>query len=284
MKRASYFDVGEIILYGKYKNKKGIIKSFGDDGKGNPTVEIEPIPKGRKQNKTIGLFKIWKQKTPKEAAMSDKLVTRFIAQQRVASRYVRKNAGLNVGETWEDERKMVRIHRYRPSIKMTDLTNAGKRGKTCEQADLYNLDWNQEMEKDADTYATVIQMAAKSGGFKQALKKMEEIDKSLGGGHLQRNPRGKLKGVHTTPAGFSELKVDGENIRVESGFESWVIRDKVDRNNEPTCISKGSRKSIAQMYRWVKDNLSKLQKMTYQQAVQAISNEGIEHHSYCAMD
>jgi hypothetical protein len=53
------FKVGDEILYGKYKNKRGKIIAFGQNHKGQITVEIEPIPKGRKQNKTIGLFKIW---------------------------------------------------------------------------------------------------------------------------------------------------------------------------------------------------------------------------------
>jgi hypothetical protein len=53
------FEVGDTILYGKYKNKKGKIVSFGTNPKGQATVVIEPIPKGRKQNKEMGLFKIW---------------------------------------------------------------------------------------------------------------------------------------------------------------------------------------------------------------------------------
>jgi len=59
-KQAGYFNVGDVILWGKYKNKKGRIVNFHDDGKGHPLVEIEPIPKGRKQNKTFQLFKVWK--------------------------------------------------------------------------------------------------------------------------------------------------------------------------------------------------------------------------------
>lgn len=61
--RASFFDVGDIILYGKYKNKRGKVVNFGRDRKGNPLVEIEPIPKGRKQNKVFGLFRIWHDPT-----------------------------------------------------------------------------------------------------------------------------------------------------------------------------------------------------------------------------
>jgi hypothetical protein len=67
---ASYFEVGNIVLYGKYKNKRGRIVQFGEDKWGNPTVEIEPIPKGRKQNKVFGLFKIWRADV-KEKALAE---------------------------------------------------------------------------------------------------------------------------------------------------------------------------------------------------------------------
>ena len=55
----TYFKIGDVVLMGKYKNKRGAIVGFDRDGWGNPTVEIEPIPRGRKQNKTVGLYKIW---------------------------------------------------------------------------------------------------------------------------------------------------------------------------------------------------------------------------------
>ena len=37
-----------------------VFKSTLEDKWGNPTVEIEPIPKGRKKNRLIGLFRIWR--------------------------------------------------------------------------------------------------------------------------------------------------------------------------------------------------------------------------------
>ena len=58
--KRAYFKIGDVVLMGKYKNKRGAIVGFGQDKWGNPTVEIEPTPKGRKQNKTIGLYKIWR--------------------------------------------------------------------------------------------------------------------------------------------------------------------------------------------------------------------------------
>jgi hypothetical protein len=76
------------VLYGKYKNHKGKVISFGQDKWGNPTVEIEPIPKGRKQNKIFGLFRIWRADVKEKALAEQKaqqeqdnqLVTRVTAR------------------------------------------------------------------------------------------------------------------------------------------------------------------------------------------------------------
>lgn len=69
----AYFEVGDVVLMGKYKNARGVIVGFGQDKWGNPTVEIEPSPKGRKQNRIIGLFKIWRADV-KERAMKQRAV------------------------------------------------------------------------------------------------------------------------------------------------------------------------------------------------------------------
>ena len=58
--KKSYFKIGDVVLMGKYKNMRGTVIGFGQDKWGNPTVTIEPTPKGRKQNRIIGLYKIWR--------------------------------------------------------------------------------------------------------------------------------------------------------------------------------------------------------------------------------
>jgi hypothetical protein len=52
-------NIGDPVLYGKYKNKAGVIVGFDKDDKGNPLVLVDPVPKGRKQTKAIQLFRIW---------------------------------------------------------------------------------------------------------------------------------------------------------------------------------------------------------------------------------
>lgn len=63
------FDVGDEVLYGKYKNKVARIAGFGLNPKGQETVELEPVPKGRKKNKVLGLYKIWTKGQVREFAM-----------------------------------------------------------------------------------------------------------------------------------------------------------------------------------------------------------------------
>jgi len=65
---ANYFKIGDPIFFGKYKNKPGKIVRFFKDGRGLPYVEVEPIPKGRKKNREMGLFNIWHQDTAKRAS------------------------------------------------------------------------------------------------------------------------------------------------------------------------------------------------------------------------
>jgi len=61
---SNFFNVGDPILYGKYKNKHGILNKIFMDEKGHPAVEILPVPQGRKKPVIMQMYKFWH--TPKE--------------------------------------------------------------------------------------------------------------------------------------------------------------------------------------------------------------------------
>jgi len=88
---SSYFSIGTEVLYGKWKNHRGRVVGFGADQYGNPTIEIEPIPKGRKKNKVLGLYRIWRADV-KEKAIAER--ARAEAAIRVASRYLTSKRNL----------------------------------------------------------------------------------------------------------------------------------------------------------------------------------------------
>lgn len=87
-----HFGVGDIVLYGKYKNHRGRIVKFDKDKWGNPTVEVEPIPKGRKQNKVFGLFKIWRADLKENALAEQAKAEQAKQAARVAARFMRRLA------------------------------------------------------------------------------------------------------------------------------------------------------------------------------------------------
>lgn len=58
------------------------------------------------------------------------LVARVVQRYRVARRYLTAGS-LPLGKTFQNDQ--VRVHRYSDSLRVTDLTDAGKRGKKCRE-------------------------------------------------------------------------------------------------------------------------------------------------------
>ena len=120
--------------------------------------------------------------------------------------------------------------------------------------------------------------------YKKALRGAEDVV-ALDEGRAKIQPR-SLRGVDVAPAGFKPVKIRGKHVYIEADYDSFRVKDLVDRNNEPTCIPafKGGKKSIKQFYRWVSDNISKIKSMKYYDVLGEMRKEGINYHDYCAMD
>jgi hypothetical protein len=78
-----FFAPGDEIVFGKYKNKHGIIERIWADDRGHPMIEIRPVPQGRKKNKIMGLYKIWHDPDPPDPEEEEKKT----AAERVVERY-----------------------------------------------------------------------------------------------------------------------------------------------------------------------------------------------------
>jgi hypothetical protein len=55
---AGMFKKGDHVLFGKWKNRRGKITAVYLDDRDRPTIDIEPVPKGRKKTVTMSLYKI----------------------------------------------------------------------------------------------------------------------------------------------------------------------------------------------------------------------------------
>lgn len=291
--QAAFLNVGDIILYGKYKNKKGRIVRFTTNEKGQPQVEIEPIPKGRKKNKVMGLFKIWSQRAKEEAQAKKEMEEKgevsepnppktgaeMIDLNRIVSRFVLARS-IPLGETVENG--MVRIHRYRDHYRVTDLTNAGKRGKKVRVMTLspsYSYQgkpdqWMDSMSKALGDYRTYDQVKSFIADLLADFPGEINVDES------------QERGVDVTPAGFQPLRIEGRGVVVEVGYKNFSVRNVADQFNLPTCIPaiQGGLKSIPVFYRWVKDNEAAIKRMTFPEVVKEMGRLGVKFHQYCAID
>lgn len=99
------FNVGDIVLYGRYKNHRGKITDIGIDDRGVPYVTVEPIPKGRKSPKTMGLFTLWREDHLKFAP--HRVAARYLEAQGSRVSAVVDGARL---EQWKKDLRLSLIH------------------------------------------------------------------------------------------------------------------------------------------------------------------------------
>lgn len=71
LKTAEFLDIGDRVLYGKYKNGVAIIKGWAKDKWGNPTVVLEKVTKDGRPGKIMvkQLFTIWKAEIKEKALL-----------------------------------------------------------------------------------------------------------------------------------------------------------------------------------------------------------------------
>lgn len=263
---AAYFNVGDDILYGRYKNKRGRVLRIYTDHRGVPTVEIEPVPKGRKSNVTMSLFKIWSERemAKSKAEQQSKTAARVLRAWRACS------SSLGRGDTYENG--MLRIHRYADHFRVWDLTNAGKRGKKVDVLLVLpsDQDWMINVSKELTKYTNYKDVVAFFESQSEHAKLRAETE----------------RGVDVTPAGFKPIRIEGKGVLIEVEYKYFSVRDQDDQHNLPTCIpaSKGGLKSIPVFYRWVQDNESAIKRMSYRDVLLEMNKLDIKYHSYCAMD
>lgn len=277
--QAAFFNVGDIILYGKYKNKKGKIISFGKNDKGQPTVEIEPIPKGRKKNKVMGLFKIWnvskKDEAIAEKQMQDEKNKEAAVVLRVAARFQKHARGLGLGDT--ATKGSIRVHRYSDMLKVWDLTNAGKRGKKVRVMSVglsYSYkgdkqDWLERMGGHALDYGSYDRFKAFLSDLQHDFPGEIEIDEN------------QSRGIDVLPAETREIKlkwtVGRENLDLKATPLEFLVNSSVlfaegeghmppgaKSFRQDTLYWARKKGDAARFYSWLSANEQQVQKMDIQ--------------------
>lgn len=211
-------------------------------------------------------------------SIAERVVARYkhhTMVERIAARSVQ---ALGIGETIEHG--TVRIHRFRESFRITDLTNAGKRGKRCRELAVI-MGYGPTRPANFDGYANAIQH---EHSYDAILRLFKDILVDFPGGiELHETEE---RGVDVLPGGFKPIALDLPNFSIEVALKDFVIRDKKDTDNLPTCIpaAKGGLREIPVLYRWVQENQSKMAHLTFGEMEKVLEQLGVKYHYYCAMD
>lgn len=151
----------------------------------------------------------------------------------------------------------VRLHRYASSIRLTDLANAGKRGKTVEVLSAYAYC------KDEETYLNGLgELLLECENFEAMKKAVEASVEGVSGFNSELMT---YKGVRVAPSvgDFKPLVLDNESVYVEINWDEYIIRDKKDRNNEPRIMDKKNT-DAKKFHKLVSENLEKFSKFNFQ--------------------
>jgi hypothetical protein len=199
---------------------------------------------------------------------------------------------LQIGQTVETDK--IRIHRFSPSYRVTDLTNAGKRGKTVDQFSVYDIDYYDkypQISKKFDFLGNEKDYKSALSKSKKAVEEAKKMAIEMGREIGSTIPYAKLeettyKGVEVKPAGFKKIKIRGKGVDIEADYDSFRIQNTDDKYKLETCIPaiKGKKKSINQFYRWLNDNKNRVKSMTFREINKELDKAGIKTHYFCAMD
>ncbi len=207
------------------------------------------------------------------------------AIEKMNKAYPVKN-GKEIGIGKKIESKWIRAERWASSIKVTDLQNAGKRGKKVDAFDLYDLDYIREKQPTA-TNLYLFECSLHKLDYETAEKWAKALveDAALHHQHVGFQMRTE-RGVDIAPAGFEKVTIQEKHFSINADNKGFTISDLDDRQNETRAISldKHGKKNAKKFYEWALKNKNNLSEKTFYNILQMMGKENIDYHQYCAMD
>lgn len=199
---------------------------------------------------------------------------------RVASRY---KEALGIGHSaFTDNMK---LHRYAESLRVTDMTNAGKRGKKVLEMTI-TVDTFKRDEADGvlNKVTAAILKANDYVAAKHAVEKLRAEDE------LIEIHEVTLRGVDVEPMGTT-LKLekkhpDGSIVRITSSPHDFLVNHSQEMHHpkdpsktfrQDTLYSPVKKQDGMQFYAWLKENLAEAGKMTMMQLRQKWDQLGINY-------
>lgn len=220
--------------------------------------------------------------------ITERIVGKFLDRklaERVTERYVQ---ALEIGQgVFTDHLK---LHHFHGSLRITDLTNAGKRGKKVKELTVIPKTHHDELSDKIikQAVSSILHM-----NYEQAKGHLESILQREGHGNLFDLHERELRGIDVEPRGTTiklEKKFpDGAIVSIESSPHDFRVTNSavISAPGKPahgfrqdtSYWPKGKKDGIV-FYGWIKDNLSKAANMTIQDLTKVWHELGIQYDSH----
>lgn len=222
------------------------------------------------------------------STIAEKVAKRFADEKlatRVATRY---RVALEVGQGVFTQH--LKLHHFHGSLRITDMTNAGKRGKKVRELTVipktFADDLSDKIIKQA--VSSILHMT-----YDQAKDHLEDILTREGHENLYSLNERELRGIDVEPMGTKinlEKKFpNGEIVTIESSPHEFLIVDSVLIDAEgkaahgfrqDTTYWPVAKKDGIAFYGWLKDNLSKAANMKMMELLKVFEQLGLRYNSH----
>jgi hypothetical protein len=226
-------------------------------------------------------------------AIAERLTNRVLDQE-VAARVARQvvQAAIDVGRTVFTPQNL-KIHRYSESVEVTDMTNAGKRGKKVDQMIITVGHMASELVDGTIKNLTTDLLHMNYGQVKAHVEQIMHQQKAQGIHDGFRLREVTYRGVDVEPMGTTiELTnkfPDGSYLEIETSPHSFRVKDST-LINAPGKSAHGMHQDTSYwpvkkpdgiaFYGWAKDNLSKLHGINIQQLKDIWDQLGVNYNSH----
>jgi hypothetical protein len=182
----------------------------------------------------------------------------------------------------------LKIHRYNGSVRITDLTNAGRRGKKVMELTVLESNLTPGLDDRVLKQAVSSVMHMDYSGAKARLEAIADKHPGLFTLHEQA-----LRAIDVEPMGTPvELEKkfpDGSILRLKSSPNDFQVRSSkpINAPNKPahglmqdTSYWPRSKKDGQLFYAWIKQNMSKAGNMNILEIIQVWDSLGVTYESH----
>jgi hypothetical protein len=226
-------------------------------------------------------------------AIAERLTNRVLDQEivaRVAQHFVQ--AAVDVGRTVFTPQNL-KIHRYSESVEITDMTNAGKRGKKVEQMHVTVGHMASELVDGTIKSLTTDILHMNYGQVKAHVEQIMHQQKAQGIHDGFRLSEVTLRGVDVEPMGttieITNKFPDGGYLEIETSPHDFRVKDSTPIHapgkpahglHQDTSYWPVKKPDGIAFYGWAKDNLSKLHGINIQQLINIWNQLGVHYDSH----